>query len=149
MQSTFMRAWLLCGTLDALYATIMSAIRGTATPLMVWQGVAAGPFGDAAKQYGLAGGLAGLGVHFGIMAAMVAVFVFAHARSGQLRASNPWLLGTLYGLLLYGIMYCIVLAWRYPGIFPQTDPVKIAIGLFPHIFFVGIPLALMARRHAR
>ena len=59
---------------------------------------------------------------------------------------NAILAGVLYGLLLYGVMYCVVLAARYPALFPQTDPVKIAISLFPHIFFVGIPLALMMRR---
>jgi hypothetical protein len=145
MGNSVFRATLLCATLDGFYATIMSVLRG-GEALNVWLGVASGPFGDGANQWGWAGGLIGVGVHFAIMAVMVAVFFFAHDQIRAVRYANPWLVGTLYGLLLYGVMNFIVLALRFPANFPPNDPVKIAIALFPHIAFVGIPLALMARR---
>lgn len=141
----YAKAWLTAGVLDAAYATIMSALRGV-SPAQVWSGVADGPFGESAKGWGAGAALAGLGVHFAIMAAMTAVYFTAYARSARLRAMNPWMAGTIYGLLLYIVMYGIVLTLRYPENFPQTDPVKIAIGLFPHIFLVGIPIAWFARQ---
>ena len=147
MTAIWLRAWLLCGALDAAYASVTALLRGKAVA-PVWTGVASAPFGDAALGWGAGGVAAGLAVHFAIMAAMTAVFLFGVWRIGWVR-QHALLAGTLYGLLLYGAMYCIVLAARYPANFPQTDPVKIAIALFPHIFFVGLPLAVMARRATR
>lgn len=145
MRAVFIKAWLLCGTLDGLYATIVSILRGGGV-IETWSGVAAGPFGDGAKQWGLGAVLVGLAVHFAIMAAMVAAFLFAYRRIAWLRQTSPWLVGTLYGLLLYAIMYGIVLGTRYPGSFPPADLTRFVLWMLPHIICVGIPLALIARR---
>lgn len=59
---------------------------------------------------------------------------------------GPWLAGILYGLALYLVMYWIVLPLRFPAIHPITDPARVARALFPHLAFVGIPMALIARR---
>lgn len=147
MTQIFIRAWLLCGSLDILYA-IANTMRKGGSALGVLHSVASGPFGDGIKDMGWVGGLIGLKVHFGIMAVMVATFLFAYRRIAALRTNSPWIVGTLYGTILYGVMYCVVLAWRWPALFPQTDPTQIAIALFPHIALVGIPLALMARKSA-
>ncbi|MEQ1688046.1 MAG: hypothetical protein ABL874_05690 [Sphingopyxis sp.] len=141
----FIRATLLCGTLDIFYA-IANTVRKGGSALGVLHSVASGPFGNGMRDMGWTGGGLGLGVHFGIMAVMVATFLFAWRRMSALRSINPWVVGTLYGAALYGVMYCVVLAWRWPALFPQSDPAQIAIALFPHIALVGIPLALMARR---
>lgn len=147
MAQAFTKAWLTAGALDAAYATVTSMVRGNG-PVKVWAGVAEGPFGEAAKGWGPSAAAVGIAVHFTIMAVMTAVYFTLHARSARLRAMNPVVPGTLYGLALYAVMYGVVLALRYPDVFPQTDPTKIAIGLFPHIFLVGIPIALIARRGA-
>ncbi len=143
-RTIWLRAWLVCGLLDAAYASITTLLRGKPVA-PVWRGVASGPFGDAAAGWGAGGVVLGLAVHFAIMAAMTAVFLFVLWRSGWVR-HHALLAGALYGVLLYGVMYCVVLAARYPANFPQTDPVKIAIALFPHVFLVVWPMAFIARR---
>ncbi|MGC1468521.1 MAG: hypothetical protein WA793_03995, partial [Sphingorhabdus sp.] len=54
---------------------------------------------------------------------------------------SPWLSGTIYGVLLYALMYWIVLPLRWPDIFPQTGLTNILEALFAHIVLVGLPLA--------
>jgi hypothetical protein len=145
MKQIFTKAWLLCGTLDAVYATVMTLVRGgTIQPL--WTGVAAGPFGEAANTWGWAGALLGLAVHFSIMAAMVGAYLYAWPRIKMLQQGNVWLLALLYGVLTYVVMYWVVLPLRWPEFYPTTVPFKIALGLAPHIFCLGIPLALMGRQ---
>ena len=147
MKQIFLRTWLLCGTLDALYAIIMAVIRhGSVAD--VWRFVASGPFGNGAMAWGSGGVIAGLFVHFTIMAAMVGTFLVAYNRAPALRSGNPWMIGTLYGLALYVVMNWIVIALRWPASFPPTDLLKVVTALFPHIAFVGIPMALMARKSA-
>ena len=48
MPQVWLRAWLLCGALDALYATAASLLRG-GTAAQVWLWVASGPLGDGAE----------------------------------------------------------------------------------------------------
>jgi hypothetical protein len=145
MDKIWLKAWLLCGTLDALYASVITLIQGKQDLVTMWSGVAAGPFGDGAGGWGAGGLLAGIAVHFAIMAVMVAAGLFL-ARNTQLGRIAPWKAGTAYGLVLYGIMYGAVLQWRFGVPFPNPDRIKVALGLFPHIFFVGIPIFALARR---
>lgn len=145
MKTVIFRATLICGTLDIAYAIIM-AIVGGGSALSVLLSVASGPFGAAIKSWGWAGGVIGLAVHFTIMLVMVACFVFLVKSIRMLSAINPFVLGTIYGCLLYIIMYWVVLSLRWPTAFPQTDPIQIIKALIPHIFLVGIPLALLVKR---
>jgi len=138
-------AWLLCGTLDIVYAAVSSVVQGGTVSSML-HAVASGPFGDAARGWGIGGDIAGLATHYAIMGAMVAAWFFVARRWSALAAWPWWLTGTLYGLLLYVIMNGIVLPWRFGMPFPPTDLVKGAIALFPHIFFVGWPLAWLTRK---
>lgn len=142
--NTWIRATLICGALDAAYASVTALLRGKPVG-PVWNGVAAGPFGDAAQGWGTAGVVAGLLVHFAIMGVMAAVFLWGVWQNAWVRG-HAVLSGAIYGVLLFVFMYYGVLAVRF-GLM-LTDPAKIAIGLFPHIFFVGIPMALIARKSA-
>lgn len=89
--------------------------------------------------------MAGLGVHFAIMGAMVAAWFAATRRWGALTQPPWWLTGTLYGLALYAVMNGAVLPLRFGSSFPPADLVKGAVALFPHIAFVGWPLAWTTR----
>ncbi|MGY4397335.1 hypothetical protein ACVWZA_002529 [Sphingomonas sp. UYAg733] len=139
-------ATLACGTLDILSAFVFAGIKGT-TPVQVLHSVASGPFGNAMRDAGLTGAAIGLLVHFAIMAVMVAVFVLAASRFSPIRA-RPVLAGILYGLLLYGVMYWIVIPLRW-GNFPRIAPWPIGTALFAHIVCVGIPMALVTLRYLR
>lgn len=144
-RSPALFAWLLCGTLDIVYAAVSSVLRGGTVSSML-HGVASGPFGDAARGWGIGGDIAGLVTHFAIMGAMVAAWFFVARRWTALATWPWWLAGTLYGLLLYVIMNGVVLPLRFGSPFPPTDLAKGAIALFPHIFFVGCPLAWLTRK---
>lgn len=142
------RAWLLCGTLDIAYAAVWSLLAGGSVGGML-RGVAKGPFGDGAGDWGIAYALAGLATHYAIMGAMVA-FWFAAARRLPSLARLPWwLAGTLYGFGLYLVMNAVVLPLRFGAPFPPPDLVKGAVALFPHIVFVGWPLAWLTRKDNR
>jgi len=138
-------AWLLCGTLDIVYAAVSSLLQGGTVSSML-HAVASGPFGDAARGWGIGGDIAGLATHYAIMGAMVAAWFFVARRWTALTEWPWWLTGTIYGLILYYIMNGIVLPLRFGLPFPPTDLVKGAIALFPHIFFVGWPLAWLTRK---
>ena len=136
--------WLLCGTLNALYAAALTGLRG-GDVLQMWRGVAAGPFGDAAYEWGAGGSLAGLLVHFTLIAAMVGagLWLARHTPLGQIA---PWKSGTLYGLMLYCVMSGLVLPLRFGVPFPDPDKLKLALDLFPHIFLVGLPVFYLFKR---
>jgi hypothetical protein len=133
-------AWLLCGTLDIVYAAVASVAQGGTVSGML-RSVASGPFGDGARSWGFCGALAGLATHFAIMGAMVAFWFWAARRWPMLAARPWWLGGTLYGLMLYLVMNAIVLPLRFGLPFPPSDPMAGAIALLPHILLVGWPLA--------
>ncbi|WP_422059769.1 hypothetical protein [Sphingopyxis sp.] len=146
-RSPALFAWLLCGTLDIVYAAVSSVVQGRTVSSML-HAVASGPFGDGAREWGLVGDIAGLATHYAIMGAMVA-FWFAAVRQLPALARQPWwLTGTIYGFGLYLVMNAIVLPLRFGAPFPPTDLVKGAVALFPHIFFIGWPLAWLTRKEA-
>lgn len=137
-------AALLSGVLDALFPTIMALARGGDVGAL-WRGVASGPFGDAANDWGAAGVLLGLGVHFALMALMAIVFA-SLLRIPRLARLNWVVIGLLYGLATYLVMYGLVLPLRFGTAFPQTDPGKIAAALFAHLILVGLVMAWWFRR---
>ena len=139
--------WLVCATLDALYATALAMLSG-ANVAGVWRGVASGPIGKAANAWGAGGSIVGLLVHFALMAVMVAVGLWL-ARHTPLGQVAPWKAGTLYGLALYCVMYGLVLPLRFGAPFPNPDKLKLALDLFPHIFLVGLPMFYLFRRTPR
>jgi hypothetical protein len=138
-------ATLVAGTLDILAATILTLIRG-GQPMNMLRTVASGPFPGAA-QWNVHGSLLGLAVHFALMAIMVTVFMLAASRWRSLW-ERPYLWGLLYGLATYVAMNLIVVPLRWPAAFPPS-PLSVATQLFCHIILVGIPIALIARRHLR
>jgi len=146
-RSPLLFGWLLCGTLDIAYAAVWSVLAGS-DPARMLRGVAKGPFGDGAGDWGFGGALLGLATHFAIMGAMVAFWFFAVRRVPALR--QPWwLTGAIYGFGLYLVMNAIVLPLRFGAPFPPADLVKGFVALFPHIFFIGLPLAWLTRKDAR
>ncbi len=135
----------VAGTLDILFAAIMSMIFGKG-PAAMLRSVASGPF-PGASQWGAAGSTLGLLTHFILMAIMAAVFVLAARRIPAL-AARPILWGVLYGLATYFVMNWIVVPLRFGTPLPP-EPRAIASQLFAHIVLVGIPIALIAARYLR
>ena len=135
----------VAGTLDILFAMILTLIFGREIPNML-RYVASGPF-PGATDMGAAGAMLGLLVHFGLMAIMAAVFVIAARRFPALTA-RPILSGVIYGLATYVVMNWIVVPLRFSTPLPPK-PLSIATQLFAHVVLVGIPFALIAARYLR
>jgi len=138
-------ATFIAGTLDILSAVVFSIMAGS-TPIRMLQSVASGPFGDVALA-NTSYAAAGLLVHFAIMACMVTAYMVVAQRS-RLLLDRPILAGTLYGILLWFVMYWVVMHLRWNAPHP-SQLVPIAKQLFSHIILVGIPIGLVARRYLR
>lgn len=136
-------ATLIAGALDIAAGVFITISRGGTTGGML-RGIASGPIPDATK-WGMAGAAIGLIVHFAIIGVMAAVFVLAAERIGWLKR-RALTAGVAYGVATWAVMNQIVLPLRWPAIFPQFDAVNVFTQLACHIFLVGIPIALIARR---
>ena len=145
MTRTIALATLVAGTLDILFATILTLLRG-GEPANMLRTVASGPF-PAATDMGTAGAILGLVVHFALMAVMAAVFVLVARQKPDLTA-QPIKWGVTYGIVTYVVMNLIVVPLRFPAAWPPK-PLSIATQLFAHIVLVGIPIALIAARSLR
>ena len=135
----------IAGTLDILAAIISTLIAGKA-PIHMLQSVASGPLGAVALT-SPAYAAAGLLVHFAIMACIVTAYMLV-ARQSRLLLDRPILAGTLYGILLWLVMYWVVLPLRFSAPHP-SQLAAIAQQLFCHIVLVGIPIGLVASRYLR
>ena len=140
---TIALATLVAGTLDILSAFVWSAMLGGDLGGIL-PGVASGPFGDGVPE-GAAGQILGLLVHFAIMLVMVTTYVLAARRIPTL--NRNWIAaGLLYGLVLWGVMYWIVLPLRFEGYQTPHAPWAIVRQLISHCLLVGLPIAWIARR---
>jgi len=145
MWKPILLATALCGTLDIVFAAILTLMRGREIADML-RFVASGPF-PAASEMGASGAVLGLVVHFTLMAIMVAWFVIA-ARNVPALTDRPWLAGLIYGLITWAVMNLIVVPLRFPAAWPPK-PMAIATQLFAHVALVGLPTAYIARRYVR
>ena len=135
----------IAGTLDILFAMILTVALGRAIPNML-RYVASGPF-PAATDMGTAGALLGLLVHFALMAIMAAAYMWFASQRPELNA-KPIQWGVIYGLVTYVLMNWIIVPLRFDTPLPPK-PLSIATQLFAHIVLVGIPIALVAARYLR
>lgn len=139
-------AGLAGGAVDFVYANGVALAHGRSM-LRPWQGVASGWIGKAAGEGGLATAALGLVTHFGIALCMAGAFALVAGRVRQLYA-RPLAAGVLYGLVLYGVMYRIVLPLRFPKVFPRWDGVQSLTDIAAHVG-VGLAIAMVLSRYAR
>lgn len=146
MQQPIVKATIIAGTLDIISAFVFAGIGG-ATPSQVMAFVASGPFGDGTLT-GFPAILAGMFVHYGIMACMAAVYIAIAPRIPVL-LRHPIVAGIAYGVLLWIIMYWIVRPLRWPDSPLPYGWWNIGNALFSHCILVGIPIAVIASRYYR
>jgi len=139
LPATIMLAGLAGASVDGIYASIMGIVRGTSV-MRVWQSVAGGWMGGAARDGGWTTAALGVATHVGISLVMAAVYVLALRRVALLRTWR-WQAAVAYGLGLYGAMYLLILPLRWPGIFPRWDGLFSLTDIAAH---VGLALAVAA-----
>ena len=140
-------AWatLVAGVLDISSAFILGYPKGVG-PIRVLQGVAAGLLGrEAAINGGLATAGLGLAIHF-FIALVVATVFYAASRKLLFLTRHPVIWGLLYGVVVYGVMYWIVMPLAYPVVRPSLARDLTAICV--HMSLIGLPIALIVRRYS-
>jgi hypothetical protein len=138
-------ATLVAGVLDISSAFILSYLKGVG-PIGVLQGVATGLVGrESAINGGLATAGLGLAIHFFIAFVVSTVFYVA-SRELVFLTRHPVISGMLYGVVIYGFMYWIVMPLAYPVVHPSLTRDLTAVCV--HMFLIGLPIALIVRRHS-
>ena len=134
----------IAGACDITYAIVFSGFRGVPA-LRVLQSVASGLLGAAAFNGGLPTAALGLVLHFFIAFSAAAVFYMA-SRWFHFLTRQAVISGVLYGLLIYAVMNLVILPL---SAFPRKvtfPPLVLATGLLVHMFLIGLPISLVARR---
>ena len=144
--------WLLCGVLDITAACIQYWVQAGRTPADVLRGVASALWGRAAIDAGVAMAAIGLVMHFTVALTATLVFYAVSRRIAVLRTAPLWIVGPLYGVIVFCAMNygtLPALSWvrslylhtppRWPG--TMTWP-----QLWIHMACVGTPIAWGVRR---
>jgi len=135
---------LIAGAFDIIYAMVFWSIRRAVPPQRILQRVASGLLGEASLTGGWATAALGLVCHFFIAISM-AVTYYLVARRWRALWERPLPYGAAYGLLLYGIMNYVVVPLSAAG--PSSkDPLWVAMSIAVHMFLIGVPCAVFARR---
>jgi len=128
--------------LDGLAAVTNSGFRGV-SPVRVFQYVASGLLGPASFEGGWATFMLGVFVHFLVAFSAAAVYYLLSLKLPFLIGRAVWC-GPVYGVAVYFFMSRVVVPLSSARQLPFS-PAQLII----HIFCVGLPVALLARRAAR
>jgi uncharacterized membrane protein YagU involved in acid resistance len=132
------------GFLDHMSALASLVPHGTSA-LSIHQYLASAVIGPtAAFAGGWATALFGLCVHFSLTTLMAGIFVVASQRFPAL-LRQPWLSGPAYGVLIYFVMNYVAVPLSAAPNWKLPQGWAIVGGLLAHCFYVGLPIAAIAR----
>jgi hypothetical protein len=142
-RSRLIRAGLLTGISDGLFASVLSVFFFHSTLARLWQGVASTLLGKAAFDGGTRTALIGVLMHFGVAFGWSAVFLFLVMRSSRVRrlVSSP--LGALKVAAVYGPFIWLVMSLIVIPLLLHRPPLinnRWWIQLIGHIPFVAFPM---------
>jgi hypothetical protein len=133
---------LVVGTLDALDAIVFFGFRG-ATPVRIFQSIAAGVLGRSAFQGDNRTAWLGVFLHY-LIAFFIVLAFYLLSRRLRFLTDHPILSGIVYGVAVYFTMNYVVIPMSATIRGPFSWPV-FANGMLIHMFGVGLPAALFAR----
>jgi uncharacterized membrane protein YagU involved in acid resistance len=133
------------GLVDFIYACGVGLIR-SGSALKPWQGVASGWIGKQAGQMGVGSAALGVFTHFGIAFVMALAYALVASRRPALLA-RPLAGGVIYGLILYGVMYGMVLPLRFGR--PWHWAGLLSVGDIASHIGVGLAIAFVLSRSAK
>jgi len=136
--------WLLAGTLDGLAAIIQYTLKGGKTPQVIFKYIASAALDkNTVPSDTLV--LAGIGFHY-LIALLFTIFFFLIFRPAGLKRFNKYLVGFIYGLVVWAIMNRIVVPLSRLGASPfHLDKALIAAGIL--VLCIGMPVSLMANKY--
>lgn len=151
-REAILTGWLSCGVLDITAACLQAWIQAGRAPADVLRGVASALWGRAAMTAGPGMAAIGLAMHFTVALAATLVFYALNRGSLFLRRTPTWIVGPLYGIVVFSAMNygtLPALSWlrslylhtppRWPG--SMSWP-QLAI----HMVCVGPPIVWGVRR---
>lgn len=139
---------LVAGAFDITYATVYSYWRAGVRPGTVLRYVASGLLGPQAFEGGGAIPALGLALHFFIALSAAAIYVLA-ARSLPALVTRPVLCGVSYGVAIFAVMNLVVIPLSRTRPRTTISALTLITGLLVHMFLIGLPIALAARRAYR
>jgi len=137
---------LMCGVFDITQAFIAFGIQNGAKPATILQSVASGLLGVKAFQGGARTAALGAGLHF-VIAFGAATVYYVASRWIPFMTGHAVFSGLLYGEMVFLFMHFVVvpLSAAPPGKFTMAVLITGPIG---HMFLVGLPIALAARKYS-
>jgi hypothetical protein len=144
-----LRAGIVTGISDGLFAVILSVFVFHITVMRLWQGVAAVLLGKDALNGGVTTELIGVAMHFTVAFTWSAIFLFVVMRSAAVRrmlASPNGVLkmAAVYGPFIWLVMSLIVVPVLAHKPWNITD--RWWIQLVGHVPFVAFPMITMLTR---
>ena len=141
---TIVAAGAIAGTLDIAFAFTFAGMHG-ASPLRVLQFIASGLLGKDSFADGWWSAMLGAVCHYSIITVAASLYLLASRRIRDL-ATHPFICGPLYGVAIYLVMnFVIVPLSAVPA---RNHTLEGVVGdLASHLFFVGLPIALLTRRY--
>lgn len=138
------RAGLLTGVTDGLFAIVLSVAFYGSTVTRLFQGVASTLLGREAYDGGTPTALIGVLMHFGVAFGWSAVFLLLVLRSPRIRRVLTSRYGAVKIALVYGPFIWLVMSLVVIPLLlhrPPTINARWWIQLIGHIPFVGLPIA--------
>jgi uncharacterized membrane protein YagU involved in acid resistance len=136
-------AGLTVGALDTLLAMGLYRV----SPFVIYQSIAGGFYGRSTYQHGWTTAALGCFLHFLIATTAAAVYVVA-SRIWPVLVRHAVACGMAYGVVVYAFMNYVVIPML--AIAHRPKPLwELMGGLIGHIFLVGLPIGLIARRYSR
>jgi hypothetical protein len=150
-MSRLLRAGLLTGVVDGLWAIVLTVIYQRSVTRL-FQGIAATPFGESMFNGGLPTAALGLVMHFGVAFAWSALFLLLVTRSRSLRdlldtPYGPLKIATVYGPVIWIVMSVVLIPLFVHR--PVAINIRWWIQLAGHIVFVGLPITWSIGRGPR
>src|SRR5262249_4432092 len=103
-RSGILSGWLLCAVLDITAACVQARLQAGFTPARVLKGVASALWGPAALNGGAGMAAIGLVMHFAVALTATLVFAALASRIAALRTAPLWIIGPLYGAVVFCAM---------------------------------------------
>lgn len=137
---------MLAGVLDGLDAAVVIALLNHVSPVRIFQFIASGLIGVRAFHLGGAAAALGVVLHFTIATGAAAVFYLLSLKWPSV-IRRPLVCGPIYGLGVFAFMHYIVVPLSAAPKQPPAGAVSLLNLIFSHVFFVGVPIALVTRRN--
>jgi len=141
-MSAVVLAAAVAGTLDLAYACAAYGVVGVSAQA-IFQSIASGVLGRPAFALGWTSALLGVLLHYAILAGAALTYALLAPHTGTL-ARRAWISGPLFGLAVFVVMNYVVVPLSAAPLKPPSGAFLVG-GLLVHAFFVGLPIALLAR----